>query len=1228
MQPTTDKHSECGLKYLKGGKEGEMSERRLSNSTLFRWARRNWPCILLAAMILFFFRDLVLTRKIPLGSDLHIYYYPAWNFFGKALRSGRLAFWCDHIYSGFPLFSDSEAGIFYPVNALSFLLPTVAGFDLIFWLHYLLAGLFFYAYLRELRVSRLSASLMALPYALGGFALAHLVHINAVIAVAWLPLYLLFMERGMKERKLRSFVFAGLILGVQFLAGFLMVPLFGLLITPFYLFLYPSRGKGRWRGAAFVIKALLLVGLIGFGIGMVQNLPSYHLVKESYRAQGLPPQVANILNLPAPQLLTFFFPKLYGQGVDQAYWGAWYFEDLYGYVGILPLFMAAFALKRKRSWHATFFFWALVLSAIAALGNAGLLWRLIHLLPGFNVLKAPCRFLLLVDLSLLVLGGIGLDRLLEKRREERRNMRRMAGVALRLGVAWAGVWGGIAVLLRLNPAGFTTFFEAISRRIFSSLPGDPAHIYQQWTSFLGLTNYRFALPLLLAVVVPLAVWLREKGRVTTRTLSLALAIVVIFEAFIWGGNIHRFTSTSRVRSNPPAVDAISGDEDLYRVTIAKEPRAEQGEEFLFAPDTLMAYGFDDPRGQSTVPPFKYDCFQSWIQSLEPEQILNLLNVRYLVAQPVRSGGRIYDVSNPEALSGARPRLVFPAGGTTIDGVFMLSHLQGGGLLEEGTPVAWVTVKGEGVAYGPYPIRVGRETEQIEAEELVREEKRPSEGLRILEYKRPGWRNKAWSYEGTLDFNMKIDASSIEIELDKGMYDRVLAIKSISLHTPSGRIKPLEKGEVVYSGPKITVYQNAHALPRAFLAGGLVVEEDWETSLLRAFDSTLDLRNAVAIEDQMLDPRLRDAAQTWGAERRVEGEVEIADFSGECKEIFVEAKEEAVLFISQNYLPGWRGILDGEEVPLMRAYGCLTAVYIPPGRHRLELAYSPPGLKEGAMISLLALLLSVLLLFFLRRDGEGGTDGEPVREEPRLGKLPERPGITAFFPAYNDAATIEVLVSRMAEVLQKLTDDYEVIVVDDGSVDETANVVERAMMEVPNLRLVRHPRNRGYGAALRSGFAAATKELVFYTDGDGQYDVGELPLLYAKRNEGDIVNGYKIKRSDPLYRVVGGKAYNFIARALFGLRVRDVDCDFRLIRKEALQRIELESKGGSICVELVKKLQDKDFTFVEVPVHHYKRTSGRSRFFNLRNLVEMAGSLARLWWRLAFLPRLKKGKSDG
>ncbi len=238
-----------------------------------------------------------------------------------------------------------------------------------------------------------------------------------------------------------------------------------------------------------------------------------------------------------------------------------------------------------------------------------------------------------------------------------------------------------------------------------------------------------------------------------------------------------------------------------------------------------------------------------------------------------------------------------------------------------------------------------------------------------------------------------------------------------------------------------------------------------------------------------------------------------------------------------------------------------------------------------------------------------------------------PSISAVFPAYNDAGTIASMVLAALNTCASLTDDYEVIVVENGSTDYTVEVLQDLARTHERLRISTHRGALGYGGALRLGFKLSSKEFIFYTDGDAQYDAHELALLVtALRPEVDVVQGYKIARHDPIFRIVIGRVYHWIVKLAFGLPIRDTDCDFRLIRRSALERFTLKSTTGTFPVELVKKLHDSGALFAEVPVHHYHRAYGRSQFFNFPRLWATGIHLLQLWQELSLTPRLTGRKA--
>ena len=200
-------------------------------------------------------------------------------------------------------------------------------------------------------------------------------------------------------------------------------------------------------------------------------------------------------------------------------------------------------------------------------------------------------------------------------------------------------------------------------------------------------------------------------------------------------------------------------------------------------------------------------------------------------------------------------------------------------------------------------------------------------------------------------------------------------------------------------------------------------------------------------------------------------------------------------------------------------------------------------------------------------------------------------VSVFFPCYNEEGNVRRTVENALGVLEKLNADFELIVVDDGSSDGTGRIADEMAGRDKRIKVVHHPHNLGYGAALRSGFAAATKELIFYTDGDGQFDMNEMPPLLPLMEQWDIASCYRLNRRDPLIRKINAWAWTKLVGIVFGLRVRDVDCAFKLYKREIFDRIKLSSTGALIDAEILARAAGKGYRITQKGVHHYPRTAG-------------------------------------
>jgi hypothetical protein len=230
----------------------------------------------------------------------------------------------------------------------------------------------------------------------------------------------------------------------------------------------------------------------------------------------------------------------------------------------------------------------------------------------------------------------------------------------------------------------------------------------------------------------------------------------------------------------------------------------------------------------------------------------------------------------------------------------------------------------------------------------------------------------------------------------------------------------------------------------------------------------------------------------------------------------------------------------------------------------------------------------------------------------------RPQVSFVLPSYNEEANIATALDRTLSAAKRLCSEFEIVVIDDGSTDRTADLVRNAITQHRSIKLVSHRTNRGYGEALRSGFAAAQFDFVFFTDADNQFDMNELELLLVWADKADVVAGYRKVRRDPFMRRVNAWAWNRIVRWLFYVPVRDIDCAFKLFRREALQQIDIESRGAMINTEIMVKLARSGCTIVEVGVSHFPRTSGAPQGAKVRVIARALREVKTMHPRLSKL----------
>jgi glycosyltransferase involved in cell wall biosynthesis len=247
----------------------------------------------------------------------------------------------------------------------------------------------------------------------------------------------------------------------------------------------------------------------------------------------------------------------------------------------------------------------------------------------------------------------------------------------------------------------------------------------------------------------------------------------------------------------------------------------------------------------------------------------------------------------------------------------------------------------------------------------------------------------------------------------------------------------------------------------------------------------------------------------------------------------------------------------------------------------------------------------------------GQNGAPPRQEAGvIDRPPLKPfSLTIFFPCYNEEANVERVTRAAVAVGRKVADDLEVLIVNDGSRDRTEEIANRLAEEIPEVRAVHNKPNRGYGGALIRGFREATKNWIFYTDGDGQFDLNELPGILPLLETYDVVSCYRLDRKDPLIRKLNAFAWSTLVNLLFGIGLKDIDCAFKIYPRTFIERIELHSQGALIDTEMLAKARNLGLRIAQVGVHHYPRIAGQQTGANPKVILRAFKELFKLYGQI-------------
>ena len=376
------------------------------------------PIIFLVLTSVAFFAKIICSGETLYGSDFLYYFYPIKRFaYDYVSTNGLLPLWNPYLFSGTPFIANIQASMFYPLGLLYYLIPTETAYLYSTVLHCIIGTIFMYMFMRSLSVSKSGAFLSGFIFIFNGYFMAHLYagHLSFVQTYVWIPLIFLFFVRFTQSSCFRYVITAGLILGIQILGGFPQLVFYTILAAILFFF-YSCCTRIKIDGAQYLSKMAVAAGmfvLIGFSIAAIQLLPTYEFTQLSTRAEGVGYQFATMDSLPPRNLLTFFFPLLFGSPADGTFWisgATWEFWEYCGYVGIGALAIATITVRKVVSDHlGRFFIMLIVIALFLALGKYNPVYPVIYRLPGFNNFRIPAQIIFLYVFSIAVLTGKGLD---------------------------------------------------------------------------------------------------------------------------------------------------------------------------------------------------------------------------------------------------------------------------------------------------------------------------------------------------------------------------------------------------------------------------------------------------------------------------------------------------------------------------------------------------------------------------------------------------------------------------------------------------------------------------------------------------------------------------------------------------------------------------------------------------------------------------------------------------
>ncbi len=951
----------------------------------------------LLASTLAFFWKITFTNLILVGLDVFTYFYPYKAYAAEAIRLGRLPLWNPYLFMGVPFLANAQTALFYPLNVPLYWLPVPKMVSYSIVLHVFLAGLFAYLYARlSLGLRQWGAWLAAAVFAFSGFVGAQVEHINQLNCSVWLPLlFLLFdLARGKPLGWRWLYVLlAGLVVGVQFTAGHTQSSYITLFALGAYA-IFPSLWR-RW-GKREVGRSLLvyfLVVIIGVALAAVQLLPTLELSRLSVRGGGLSYREAASFSLKPRLLLLSLLPTFGGEEV---------FSEYIAYLGIVALALALVgALFQRRHPARPFLIFLTALGLFLGLGGYNPFYFVLYkLVPGFDLFRAPARWLYIYTFGGAMLAGLGVDFLsypLFAKAEvvgspPPTETGRQGDGETRSKVGFLPVPPSPPLLVSVG-GELSRFFR---RRLLIAV-GVLAALLVFLSPFLDFPSRSTLLAWpLLALLALILLWLGLSAHATRPVFPFVVALTVVGELFAAsrglaynhptapqaysslrtapahllavGQPTDRFLSISGLTFDPGDLGEIRqifqdqlSPQAIYDYVVVTKLKE------ILAPNLPLVYQIPSVDGYDggVLPLKRYVELQrlflpepspdgrlrEQLREIPPSRILSLLNVKYVITDKVDDvwvDDVYYDLGH-EAVLGpgvASQVTVTELPDFAATSLGLVSHLEEVQDLANGVPVAQVTITDELGAVQGHVLRAGIETAEGEyAVGVVRHDQ-----ARVCRH----WRDNPQGndYIARLEFGAALIPRRISIEYLapagrlhlRGLSlidDRTATFWPVVVST-EGRFRLVHSGDV-------KIYENLDNLPRAFVVHRARVLDD-EAAIVAMLDPSFRPEEEVILAS--------DRHEVPSVHADSEDGVEILSYEPERIVISANLAEEGYLVLTDAHYPGWRALIDGVETPIYRANLLFRAVYLPAGQHRVEFIYDPLSFKLGAAISLVALLALV------------------------------------------------------------------------------------------------------------------------------------------------------------------------------------------------------------------------------------------------------------------------------